>query len=116
MNDLKQAVQEFFKYLDRVEESDEGREFHPVYISCCSAQWNHDLARILEQMKELSQPVLTEAQEQAAVIWLQAHADHVQKLKLSTVESFPPTLAEDKNNPALWKGGHWNWFFDEPNL
>ncbi len=87
MNELQQAVREFFEYLDRVEESDSGNEFHPVYISCCRAQWNESLDRILERMKELSNPVLTDEQKRAAVNWEFNHSQHVARLMLSTETS-----------------------------
>ena len=52
---LKELVREFFKYLDTVEESDSGREFHPVTISCCRTMMMDPLNKVLKEMKELSQ-------------------------------------------------------------
>ena len=51
---LEQAVHKFFYYLNRTEESDEGRMFHPVTISCVRSMWIEDLNRTLQQMAELS--------------------------------------------------------------
>lgn len=33
--DLPQLNRELFNYFDYVEETDSGREFHPIQISCC---------------------------------------------------------------------------------
>jgi DNA-directed RNA polymerase subunit N (RpoN/RPB10) len=58
MNDeqeLKEAVKEFFnKYLNRVEESDSGRVFHPITVSCCRAMMIQPLGELLERMRVLS--------------------------------------------------------------
>lgn len=43
------ALQEF---LDRTEESDEGRIFHPVSVTCCRALWIEPLEKILIDLKE----------------------------------------------------------------
>ena len=54
-NELKEAVNDFFtKYLNRVEESDSGRCFHPIYISCCRALMMEPLGQLLERMRVLS--------------------------------------------------------------
>lgn len=47
-------VREFFKMLDTVEESDSGREFHPVTISCCRTMMIDPLNDILKEMKKLT--------------------------------------------------------------
>jgi hypothetical protein len=58
MNDKDQAlastVRRFLAFLDRTEESDSGRAFHPVSISCCRAQWVGDLNKTIQEMQELS--------------------------------------------------------------
>jgi len=53
-NSLKTLVQQLFYYLDKEEESDSGRVFHPVHISCCRAAYTEKLDAILKRMKELS--------------------------------------------------------------
>ena len=53
-DELKECVREFFSYLDTVEESDSGREFHPVTISCCRTMMMEPLSLVLKRMKELS--------------------------------------------------------------
>lgn len=52
--ELKRVVREWFVYLDATEESDEGREFHPVSFSCCRAMWVDPMHRLMARMKELS--------------------------------------------------------------
>ena len=58
MNDreeLQALVKDFFeKFLDTWEESDSGREFHPITISCCRAMKVEPLGILLERMRELS--------------------------------------------------------------
>jgi len=45
-----------------------------------------------------------------AMQWSNDHDDHVQALIKNAKSSYPPTLSEDINNPALWKAEHWLWF------
>ncbi len=63
-----------FAYLDIVEESDSGREFHPVSFGCCRAAWHEDLNRIMAELKaettvggneDAAQPVRTATLTQA---------------------------------------------------
>jgi len=51
---LKEAVKEFFAYLDMEEESDSGRIFHPISISCCRVMLHERVNSCLEKMKELA--------------------------------------------------------------
>lgn len=52
---LEQLVKSLFDdYLDIVEESDEGRLFHPIHVSCCRAMKTEPLNKLLRQMKELA--------------------------------------------------------------
>ena len=53
MEKLKELTKEFFKILDEVEESESGREFHPVYISSCRVMKTQRLSEIFTDMKEL---------------------------------------------------------------
>jgi len=53
--ELQGLVKEFFeKYLNRVEESDSGKEFNPITISCCRALMLEPLNNLLNKMAELS--------------------------------------------------------------
>ena len=53
--ELQLLVKDFFeKFLDTWEESDSGREFHPITISCCRAMKVEPLGILLERMRELS--------------------------------------------------------------
>lgn len=52
--ELKTLVQQFFEILDTKEESDSGKEFSPVFISCCRVFLGEELRIILSRMKELS--------------------------------------------------------------
>jgi hypothetical protein len=55
VDELKECVHEFFtKYLNRVEESDSGREFNPITIGCCRALMMGPLNQLLERMRVLS--------------------------------------------------------------
>ena len=53
MCNLKNLVKEFFAILDEVEESDSGREFHPVYVSSCRVMKTKRLDEIFTEMKKL---------------------------------------------------------------
>ena len=53
--ELQKLVKEFFEqYLNRVEESDEGREFSPITIGCCRAAMLEPLNNLLDRMAKLS--------------------------------------------------------------
>lgn len=52
--ELKFLTKRLFEILDTKEESDSGRTFSPVYISCCRAVLGEELNKILPRMKELS--------------------------------------------------------------
>jgi hypothetical protein len=53
--ELKELVKTFFdEYLDSVDESESGREFHPIQVSCCRALKSQPLGELLRKMKELS--------------------------------------------------------------
>ena len=57
MNDdeLKECVKSFFEdYLNLREESDSGRIFAPITVSCCRAMHCVPLADLLERMRSLS--------------------------------------------------------------
>jgi len=54
-NELKLLVKELFDdYLDLVEETDSGRQFNPIYISCVRAMKSQPLSKLLKRMRELS--------------------------------------------------------------
>jgi hypothetical protein len=52
--ELKTLAKRFFEILDTKEESDSGKEFSPVKISCCRTFLGEELNKILPRMKELS--------------------------------------------------------------
>ena len=56
MNDeLKECVKSFFQdYLNIREESDSGRIFAPITVSCCRAMEIEKLNALLERMRSLS--------------------------------------------------------------
>ena len=60
-----------------------------------------------------SDSYLTFEQAWKAKDWMKKHLLHVFNLVKDINSGYPPTLQEDKNNAALWKGEHWYWFFDE---
>jgi 3'-phosphoadenosine 5'-phosphosulfate sulfotransferase (PAPS reductase)/FAD synthetase len=52
---LKECVREFFEvYLNRIEESDSGKPFNPISISCCRAMMLEPLNKLLDEMCTLS--------------------------------------------------------------
>ena len=54
-DELKECVKELFeKYLNRREESDSGRMFAPIYVSCGRALMTGPLGELLERIKVLS--------------------------------------------------------------
>jgi hypothetical protein len=53
--ELQTLVKSFFEdYLDYQEESDSGRVFNPIHVSCTRAMMTEPLAKLLIRMKELS--------------------------------------------------------------
>ena len=53
--ELRVCVKEFFeKYLNRTEESDSGKMFNPIVVSCCRAMMIEPLSNLLDRMDELS--------------------------------------------------------------
>ena len=53
--ELQILVKSFFEdYLDVQEESDSGRVFNPIHISCTRVMMMEPLAGLLNRMKELS--------------------------------------------------------------
>jgi 3'-phosphoadenosine 5'-phosphosulfate sulfotransferase (PAPS reductase)/FAD synthetase len=53
--ELRECVKEFFdKYLNRVEESDEGRAFSPITLNCCRVMMLEPLNDLLTRMAKLS--------------------------------------------------------------
>ena len=56
LSELKSLVKQFFEdYLDVWEESDSGREFHPITISCCRCMKIEPLNKLMGRMRELSE-------------------------------------------------------------
>lgn len=54
-DELQDCVKEFFeKYLNRREESDSGRIFSPITISCCRVMMLEPLDELMEKMRILS--------------------------------------------------------------
>jgi 3'-phosphoadenosine 5'-phosphosulfate sulfotransferase (PAPS reductase)/FAD synthetase len=51
---LKECVKEFFAFLDYQEESDGGKMFNPITISCCRVMKVDPLNKLLDEMKALS--------------------------------------------------------------
>jgi hypothetical protein len=55
IDELKQLVKSFFEdYLDYQEESDSGRVFNPIHVSCTRVMMIEPLAKLLIRMRELS--------------------------------------------------------------
>ena len=48
----KELLQEFFSYLDCTEESDSGRVFNPVVISCVRVMMTEPLNMVLERLRK----------------------------------------------------------------
>ena len=56
--------------------------------------------------------ILTPKQWNRAWQWYLNHTAHVSRIrKMESDKNFAPSLIGDKNDPRLWKPGHWNWFF-----
>ena len=53
--ELKQLVKSFFEdYLNYQEETDEGRVFNPIHVSCTRVMMIEPLGKLLNRMKHLS--------------------------------------------------------------
>ena len=55
---------------------------------------------------------LTFEQAWNAKDWMKKHLLYIFNMIKDLNEGYPPTLNEDKNNSALWKGEHWFWFIN----
>lgn len=49
---LEELGRELFSYFDITEESDSGREFHPICISNCRVAYQQTLGALLKEMRE----------------------------------------------------------------
>jgi hypothetical protein len=49
---IEELVKDFFAYLDYTEESDSGRVFHPVEISCCRVLMSEPLGMLLQELRK----------------------------------------------------------------
>jgi len=49
---VNELVKEFFSYLDHIEETDSGREFHPIELSSCRVLMTQPLNMCLEKLRE----------------------------------------------------------------
>ena len=52
---LKSLVRELFELLDYTEESDSGKEFHPIMISSCRVLMTERLHKVLAKLREASE-------------------------------------------------------------
>ena len=50
---LENSIKELFSLLDATEETDEGREFHPVRIVCCRNDMIEKLENVLATLKSI---------------------------------------------------------------
>ena len=50
---LEDNLRTFFRLLDLTEESDEGRPFHPITISCCRELDGLKMEKVLAQLKNI---------------------------------------------------------------
>lgn len=48
---IKARLTEFFSFLDATEESDSGRVFHPIAISCCRAMQLEPLGKCITALR-----------------------------------------------------------------
>ena len=46
-------ISEFFSILETTEESDSGKEFHPVYISSCRVMKTKRIEEIISEIKKI---------------------------------------------------------------
>lgn len=60
--------------------------------------------------------LLTLDQDYKARMWRMKHFDHVKHLIELAEKAYPPTLTEDKNNPAIWKPEYWKWFANQMDV
>ena len=51
---LAEVVEEFISYLDYTEESESGREFHPITIGSCRCLMSEPLDMVISKLRELS--------------------------------------------------------------
>jgi hypothetical protein len=52
MKTQNELVKELFEFLDATEESDSGRVFHPIAISCCRAMKLEPLGVCIKALRE----------------------------------------------------------------
>lgn len=51
LKSVNELVVELFTYLDYTEESDSGRVFHPIDISCCRVAMSEPLSMLLYELR-----------------------------------------------------------------
>lgn len=49
---LEELVKQFFSFLDYTESTDDGRPFHPIFVSCCRSMMIEDVNKCLTEMKD----------------------------------------------------------------
>lgn len=52
---INELVKELFELLDHTEESDSGKEFHPITISSCRVLMTERLNKVLAELREASE-------------------------------------------------------------
>jgi hypothetical protein len=52
--DLNALVAEFLSYLDYTEESESGREFHPITIGSCRVLMTQPLSMCIDKMRQIA--------------------------------------------------------------
>jgi len=109
---------------DNAEKANKKDELRKVYNELMEASkyvWHYSLElRVmeiktyiitkLEYMDEKPIDILSVRQIQNVLNYYDEHTDFVEKIIKETNKAYPPSEGEDKNNPSIWKPGHWNWF------
>lgn len=71
----------------------------------------------LTEQKKMKQPikrreVLSDSQIDGAFNAYNKHKIHIDNIVSYATKAYPPTLAEDKSYPMIWKAEHWKWFLN----
>lgn len=64
----------------------------------------------VSSMSAKLEDALTNEQIGRAFLFYSKHREYIWVLVDGYDKTFEPTQSEDKNDPSIWKAGHWKWF------
>lgn len=94
-----EGIQEFFALLDKIEQSDSGREFHPNQVSSCRVHDQPKIEAALEKMRGVLSPITDDE--------LQAALDYFARLDFAESRTAAYQAVAGDLNRKLHNARHW---------